>query len=78
MRLKKRECNEDAFFDEVFTAADDLALAMNAGDFPYVIPVNFVQNKTNGGASISSALPKGASSICCGQTAAWPSCCMPV
>mgnify|MGYP001068682697 CR=1 FL=1 len=40
MRLKKRECNEDAFFDEVFTAADDLALAMNAGDFPYVIPVN--------------------------------------
>ena len=48
MRLKKRECNEDAFFDEVFTAADDLALAMNAGDFPYVIPVNFVQKKTNG------------------------------
>lgn len=48
MRLKKRECNEEAFFDEVFTAAEDMALAMNTGDFPYVIPVNFAQEKTNG------------------------------
>ena len=48
MRLKKRECNEEEFFDEVFSAADDLALAMNAGDFPYVIPVNFAQERANG------------------------------
>ena len=48
MGLKKRECNEEEFFDEVFSAADDLALAMNAGDFPYVIPVNFAQERANG------------------------------
>lgn len=48
MRLKKRECNEEAFFDEVFAAAEDMALAMNTGDFPYVVPLNFAQEKTGG------------------------------
>lgn len=48
MRLKKRECNEEEFFDEVFAAAEDLALAMKAGDFPYVVPVNFAQEKSDG------------------------------
>ncbi|HJB65618.1 MAG TPA: pyridoxamine 5'-phosphate oxidase family protein [Candidatus Mailhella merdavium] len=47
MRLKKRECNDEAFFDEVFEKAEDLALAMKAGDYPYVVPVNFVQEKVN-------------------------------
>ena len=43
MRRAKSECNEPAFFDEVFTAADELFLAMHDGDYPYVLPLNFVR-----------------------------------
>ncbi|MGE9984602.1 pyridoxamine 5'-phosphate oxidase family protein [Desulfovibrio sp. SGI.169] len=43
MRLSKRECSEPAFFDEVFSGADELFLALNNGDFPYLIPLNFVR-----------------------------------
>ena len=43
MRKQDRECLDPAFFDEVFTTAEDLCLAMHDGDFPYVIPLNFVR-----------------------------------
>ena len=43
MRKQNRECLDPAFFDEVFSTADDLCLAMHDGDFPYVIPLNFVR-----------------------------------
>lgn len=43
MRKQKRECCEPAFFDEVFSSADELSLAMHDGAFPYVVPLNFVR-----------------------------------
>lgn len=43
MRKQQRECREPAFFDEVFATADELFLAMHDGDFPYVVPLNFVR-----------------------------------
>lgn len=43
MRRTKNECNDPAFFEEVFTAADELFLAMQDGDYPYVLPLNFVR-----------------------------------
>ena len=43
MRLSKRECSDPAFFDEVFSRAEELVLALNTGDFPYLIPLNFVR-----------------------------------
>jgi len=41
MRLKKRECDDPSFFDEVFSKAQELFLALNSEDFPYLIPLNF-------------------------------------
>lgn len=43
MRKQNRECLDPAFFDEVFSTADDLCLAMHDGEFPYVMPLNFVR-----------------------------------
>ena len=43
MRKQDRECLDPEFFDEVFSTADDFCLAMHDGDFPYVIPLNFVR-----------------------------------
>lgn len=43
MRLKKRECHDPAFFDEVFNKGEELFLALHNGDFPYLIPVNFIR-----------------------------------
>ena len=43
MRKQNRECLDPAFFDEMFSTADELFLAMHDGDFPYVIPLNFVR-----------------------------------
>ena len=43
MRKKNRECNDPAFFDEVFAAADEIFLAMHDGDYPYVLPLNFAR-----------------------------------
>ena len=43
MRKQDRQCLDPAFFDEVFSTADDLCLAMYDGEFPYVIPLNFVR-----------------------------------
>ena len=43
MRKQNRECLDPAFFDEVFSTAEDLCLAMHDGEFPYVIPLNFVR-----------------------------------
>ena len=43
MRKQQRECREPAFFDEVFSTADELFLAMHDGAFPYVVPLNFVR-----------------------------------
>ena len=43
MRRHKSECNDPAFFDEVFSTADDLFLAMHDGEYPYVLPLNFVR-----------------------------------
>ncbi len=46
MHLKKRECSDPAFFDEVFGKAQELFLAMHDSDFPYLIPVNFCREGT--------------------------------
>lgn len=43
MRLSKRECAEPEFFNEVFSKADELFLALNNNGFPYLIPLNFVR-----------------------------------
>ncbi|WP_165065349.1 pyridoxamine 5'-phosphate oxidase family protein [Desulfovibrio sp. ZJ200] len=43
MRLRKRECAEQAFFDEVFGKAQELFLALNNNGCPYLIPLNFVR-----------------------------------
>ncbi len=43
MRQSQWECNDPAFFQEVFSQAEVLSLAINKEDgFPYAIPVNFV------------------------------------
>ena len=44
MRKQDRECLDPAFFEEVFSIAEDLCLAMHDGEFPYVIPLNFVRS----------------------------------
>lgn len=44
MRKHTRECLDPTFFDEVFSTAQDLCLAMHDGDYPYVIPLNFVRD----------------------------------
>ena len=43
MRKTKCECNDPAFFDEMFSTVDDLCLAMHDGEYPYVLPLNFVR-----------------------------------
>ena len=55
MRKQNRECLDPEFFDEVFSTADDLCLAMHDGDFPYVIPLNFVRQGNSISASGNSA-----------------------
>lgn len=41
MRRKDREIVDSAFFEEVFSSAETMFIAMFDGDFPYCIPVNF-------------------------------------
>ena len=47
MRKQDRECLDPAFFDEVFSTADDLCLAMHDGEFPYVLPLNFAPGQVH-------------------------------
>lgn len=42
MRRKERECSDSAFLNGLLRQADVMTLAFQAGEFPYVIPVNFV------------------------------------
>lgn len=42
MRKSDRECTSSEFFQKVLNKADELYLALNDEDFPYVIPINFV------------------------------------
>ncbi len=42
MRKNERACDEAEFFKEVFSKAQELFLAFHAGDFPYIVPLNFV------------------------------------
>ena len=42
MRQSQWECNDPEFFQAVFSQAEILNLAVNTGDFPYAVPVNFV------------------------------------
>lgn len=42
MRRKERECNDPAFFAQMFEEAKVITLAFQSEDAPYVIPVNFV------------------------------------
>lgn len=42
MRRKERECSDKAFLNGRLRQADAMTLAFQAGEFPYVIPVNFV------------------------------------
>lgn len=44
MRKTERACHDSAFFAQVFGKCDELFLAFNSGDFPYVLPVNFVHS----------------------------------
>lgn len=43
MRRKDRECNDPALFDEVFSRAEVIFLAINGPEYPYCIPVNFAR-----------------------------------
>lgn len=43
MRLKDRVCNQPEFIDEILSKADTLFLALQDGDFPYCLPVNFAR-----------------------------------
>lgn len=42
MRKAERACNDSDFFTQVLGKCDELFIAFNTGDFPYIIPVNFV------------------------------------
>lgn len=44
MRKAERACNDNDFLAEVLGKCDELYLAFNTGDFPYIIPVNFVHS----------------------------------
>lgn len=44
MRRKDRERTDAAFFDEVLAAAEEIFLALQNGDFPYCLPVNFARD----------------------------------
>ena len=43
MRKKNNECNDPAFFDDVFATGDEIFLAMHDGDYPDVLPLNFAR-----------------------------------
>lgn len=45
MRRKANECSTPEFFQLVLSQAEDLYLAINTEDFPYIIPINFVYVK---------------------------------
>lgn len=53
MRLKKRERLDSKFFEEVLGKAEELFLAINDDEFPYIVPLNFAYN--NGKIYIHSA-----------------------
>lgn len=53
MRLKKRERLDSKFFDDVLDKAEELFLAINDVEFPYIVPLNFAHN--NGKIYIHSA-----------------------
>lgn len=42
IRLKKRECRDQAKIQELLATARIGIVAMNAGDYPYAVPVNYV------------------------------------
>ena len=42
MRRCERECNDKSFLTSLLQQAEVMTLAFNDGEFPYVIPVNFV------------------------------------
>ena len=42
MRRKDREITDPAFMHDVLSEADVVSLAFNTGEFPYVLPFNFV------------------------------------
>lgn len=44
MRRKDRECNDPHFFDQVFSHAPEIFLALNNGDYPYILPLNFARS----------------------------------
>lgn len=43
MRRKDRRREEPAFFDYVFNTAETLSLALDGGEFPCCLPMNFVR-----------------------------------
>jgi nitroimidazol reductase NimA-like FMN-containing flavoprotein (pyridoxamine 5'-phosphate oxidase superfamily) len=42
MRRKDREITDQSFMHEVLQEADVISVAFNTGEFPYVLPFNFV------------------------------------
>ena len=42
MRRKDREITEQSFMHEVLQEADVISVAFNTGEFPYVLPFNFI------------------------------------
>ena len=42
MRRSERECSDNVFLTGLLEKADVVTIAFQAGEFPYVIPVNFV------------------------------------
>lgn len=43
MRRKDREHNDPAFIDDVMSRAEEMFLALNNGEYPYCLPLNFAK-----------------------------------
>ena len=43
MRRKDREVTETSFFSDVFSKAELITVAFNDGEYPYGVPLNFVE-----------------------------------
>lgn len=43
MRRKDREVTDPAFFKDVFDKAELITVAFNDGEYPYCVPLNFVE-----------------------------------
>ena len=43
MRRKDREINDPSYFQEIFQKSEVITLSLHDGDFPYAVPLSFVE-----------------------------------